>query len=183
MSDYELQMDVLQKYYENRRKISNVILDPNSFPFEINDEEIKRISLLLDEQNLINAATTKSASGYIYFLGGMINSSGIKVIEQKSLTGEIPVINNYNIDNSNGIQIGNGNNMSFTYNYDIEFNELISKIEKSEESPEKKSKAIELLKKGVAYLGKEGTKAMISNFMKNMDMNLIITTLQTILPS
>lgn len=79
MNDQQLQKALLKKYYE-RRTDGFIKLNTKDFDNFISDEEIRRISKILREKNLIDTKVKKLENGKVVFAGAVISSEGMKVI-------------------------------------------------------------------------------------------------------
>tara|TARA_R110001583_G_C5601209_1_gene404528 strand:+ start:78 stop:650 length:573 start_codon:yes stop_codon:yes gene_type:complete len=114
MKDNELRGVILQKYYERRRSPLSMFKE-NDFDPQISKEDILHISEQLSQHHLIDWKPIKNGARLVDG-GGKITADGIDVIENKGKNSsiQIHIPQSININNSNGVQIGNDNTQTLT---------------------------------------------------------------------
>ena len=110
MNDSERRGILLQHYYEVRRKAHGREPSPDQLKGQWNEDEIRRVALLLYQAGLVKGTEVSDADGKL-ILEPEITHAGIDVIEGNAEppTSVNQTYHNYNISDSIGVQAGPNN--------------------------------------------------------------------------
>ncbi len=140
MKDTELQRIVLTHFYKQRMHGGDLTPHSDDFSPPIPEAELNRICNQLGEKKSLE---WRRQLHNIYGIG-RITAKGVAEIEAEPA---ILPVQNINIHHSSGFQIGNNN----TQNIQIQLQQVIDKIDKSDAPKEQKDSAKDLLKKVLAH--------------------------------
>jgi len=141
MKDTELRWVVLDYFYNNRQSLLRKVQPkPNDFDPQIAPNDLYRICEQLSERGLLDWKSDRNMRGYIGGLG-MITAAGVDAIETEGQSSPIlltiPMTQNINIHDSQGIQIGNQNIQYLVGSLQA----VLAQIDASSSSPEEKKEA------------------------------------------
>jgi hypothetical protein len=145
MTDKELRGLVLQWFYDHRRE-DLIELNPDALSPAVDQRDIFAICEQLDENGLIKWNGLKRLGGWVAG-AGKITAAGVDAIEEKSSPPAFPMVfptitQNISVANSQGVQIGNNNTLTFVEAID----QMIHTIENSNFTMDQKEEAKSRLK-------------------------------------
>ena len=147
MKDNDLRGLILRKYYEKRR-VGLTFLTDDDFkdlpqPLDFDQNDLFRICDQLAEYGLLKWIPARGSMGETIGGRGQIIALGVDVIEGNAPSPVAITIQHVSVQNSTGVQIGNGNVQDLS----VHIGKIVSAIDHSTASEGQKAEAKSLLKK------------------------------------